>query len=89
MSDTRDFPWTTLKMTLGCLFFFLPFSLTIDFQQHYFYGETKEAMKNKKKQNPLYFFNQNQFDLMGLFFSFLFCRLISNTFLSQLCLVLW
>lgn len=42
MSDTGAFPWTTLKHDF--LFLFL---LTVYFEQHYFYGETKEAMKNK------------------------------------------
>lgn len=40
MSDTGAFPWNTLKY----VFLFL---LTVYFKQHYFYGKTKEAMKNK------------------------------------------
>lgn len=42
MSDAGTFPWTAMwKITMSF------FSFTVYFEQHYFYGETKEAMKNK------------------------------------------
>lgn len=66
MSDTGAFPWTTLKHDFVFLFLY-----TVYFEQHYFYGETKEAMENKTF--GLYFSNQKHFHLMFFLLSEYIC----------------